>query len=75
MILKEIEKINKEIKNLDNSKQEKERKKEIIENGKKVYEILLNDKISIKEKNDVVHHLINKIEFDKNNNLLELYYN
>ena len=51
------------------------KKKEIIENGKKVYEILTDDKISLKEKNEVAHILINKVEYDPNSNTLELYYN
>lgn len=51
------------------------RKKEIIENGKHYYEILTNNKISMKEKNEVAHKLINKIEFDYENDTLELYYN
>lgn len=54
---------------------EDKRKKEIIENGKKVYEILNDEKISEKEKNDIAHILINKLEYDDNSNTLELYYN
>lgn len=50
-------------------------KKEIIENGKKIYKILLNEKISIKEKNDILHQLINKIEFDENTYELTIFYN
>ena len=47
----------------------------IIENGKKVYEILSNDKITIKEKNDIINTLIDRIEFDDKTNTLELYFN
>ena len=50
-------------------------KKEIIENGKKVYEILLNENISTKEKNDILHQLINKIEFNENTYELTIFYN
>ncbi|MCI8461164.1 MAG: hypothetical protein HFE81_07170, partial [Bacilli bacterium] len=51
------------------------KKKEIIENGKKVSEILKNNNISLKEKNEVANILINKVEYDYNSNTLELYYN
>ena len=53
----------------------KNHKKEIIENGKKVYEILSNSSISLKEKNEIAHILINKIEYDNTTNTLEVYYN
>ena len=43
--------------------------------GKKVYEILSNSSISLKEKNEIAHILINKIEFDNTTNTLEVYYN
>lgn len=51
------------------------RKKEIIENRKKVHEVLTNETISIKEKYEIAHHLINKVEYDASTNTLELYYN
>lgn len=50
-------------------------KKEIIENGKKIYEIIMDDKVSLKEKNDVINKLINKVEYDKDPNNLIIYYN
>ena len=51
------------------------KKKEIIENGKRIYEVLTDEKISLKEKNEVAHILINKVEYDPHSNTLELYYN
>lgn len=74
ILTKEKERLTKELNNTEKPKAET-RKKEIIENGKKVYEILNNENISIKEKNEIVHILINKIEFDSNTNTLEVYYN
>ena len=66
-LIQELNKIEKPVEN--NSK------KAILENGKKFYEILTNKDISIKEKNQVAHTFINKVEFDPNNKSLELYYN
>ena len=66
-LIQELNKIEKPVEN--NSK------KTILENGKKFYEILTNKDISIKEKNQVAHTFINKVEFDPNNKSLELYYN
>lgn len=74
IILREKNRLLKEINKVEKPKIEN-KKKEIIENGKKVYEILTNDKISLKEKNEVAHILINKVEYDPNSNTLELYYN
>lgn len=51
------------------------RKKEILENEKKVYEILLDDNIDEMEKYKVAHKLFYKIEFDKENEILEITYN
>lgn len=75
ILQREKERLTNELKNIDKPKEKSDRKKEIIENGKKVYEILSNDKISIKEKNDIINTLIDKIEFDNKNNTLELYFN
>ena len=74
IILREKNRLLKEINKVEKPKTEN-KKKEIIENGKKVYEILTDDKISLKEKNEVAHILINKVEYDPTSNTLELYYN
>lgn len=74
IILREKNRLLKEIDKAEKPKTEN-KKKEIIENGKKVYEILTDDKISLKEKNEVAHILINKVEYDPTSNTLELYYN
>lgn len=74
IILREKNRLLKEIDKVEKPKTNN-KKKEIIENGKKVYEILTDDKISLKEKNEVAHILINKVEYDPNSNTLELYYN
>lgn len=74
IILREKNKLTKELEKIEKPKYPK-RKKEIIENGKKIYEILINENISLKEKNEVAHILINKVEFEQTTNTLELYYN
>lgn len=53
---------------------EQKRKMEILENGKEVYEILINKNISTKEKNDILHHLIDRIEFDESLDKLTIFY-
>lgn len=74
IILREKNRLLKEINKVEKPKTEN-KKKEIIENGKKVYEILTDERISLKEKNEVAHILINKVEYDSDSNTLELYYN
>lgn len=53
----------------------KKHKQEIIENGKKVYEILTNEEVSVEEKYFIINRLINKVEFDSDNNSLIIFYN
>lgn len=53
----------------------KKHKQEIIENGKKVYEILTDEKVSLEEKYFIINKLINKVEFDSDNNSLVIFYN
>lgn len=74
IILREKNRLLKELETMEKPKIEN-KKKEIIENGKKISEILTDEKISLKEKNEVAHILINKVEYDPNANTLELYYN
>ena len=74
IILREKNRLLKELETVEKPKTEN-KKKEIVENGKKVYEILIDKNISLKEKNEVAHVLINKVEYDPSSNTLELYYN
>ena len=74
IILREKSRLLKELETVEKPKIEN-KKKEIKEKGKKIYEILIDKKISLKEKNEVAHILINKVEYDPNSNTLELYYN
>lgn len=74
MLLKEKERLTTKLSTLEKPSIENH-KKEIIENGKKVYEILTNDKISLEEKNDIVNKLINKVEYDEETNNLTIFYN
>lgn len=74
IILREKNRLLKELETVEKPKTEN-KTREIIENGKKVYEILTDENISLKEKNEVAHILINKVEYDQNSNTLELYYN
>lgn len=74
IILREKSRLLKELEIMEKPKIEN-KQKEIIENGKKIYEILTDKNISIKEKNEVAHILINKVEYNPNSNTLELYYN
>lgn len=74
MLNKEKDRLNKKLLTLEKPSIEKH-KKEIIENGKKVYEILMDDKISLEEKNDIVNKLINKVEYEKKTNNLVIFYN
>lgn len=50
-------------------------KNEIIENGKKIYQLLIDDKISESKKYIMAHQLFDRIEYDRNTNYLEIYYN
>lgn len=74
IILREKNRLLKELETAEKPKTEN-KKKEIKENGKRIYEILTDENISLKEKNEVAHILINKVEYDPNSNTLELYYN
>ncbi len=74
IILREKNRLLKELETVKKTKTEN-KKKEIIENGKRIYEILTDKNISLNEKNEVAHILINKVEYDPNSNTLELYYN
>lgn len=74
IVLREKEKLLKELQKAEKPNVENKKQK-IIENGKKVYEILTDKNISIREKNEVAHILINKLEYDPESNVLEIYYN
>ena len=51
------------------------KKKEVTENGKKVYELLLDTNIDELKKYQITHKLFSKITFNQETNELELYYN
>ena len=74
MLIREKERLTNKLLNLEKPDNDNH-KKEIIENGKKIYEILINDNVSLEEKNDIVNKLINKVEFDEKNNNLVIFYN
>lgn len=74
MLIREKERLKNKLLNLEKPDNENH-KKEIIENGKKIYEILINDNVLLEEKNDIVNRLINKVEFDEKNNNLVIFYN
>lgn len=54
---------------------ENNKKQEIIENGKIVYDILINDDVEINKKYTIVHTLIDHVEYDKISNCIQIYYN
>ncbi len=75
---KMLAKEKKEIENKLHSINKPDNKKtitKVIENGKKIYELLISDKISEDKKNFYAHALFDKIEFNNKNDELELYYN
>ena len=74
ILAKEKERLTAKLSTLEKPNEE-EHKKEIIENGKKIYEILTNENIPLKEKNDIVNKLINKAEYDGKSNNLTIFYN
>lgn len=74
MLAKEKNKLTNKLLNLEKPSDETH-KKEIIENGKKLYEILIEKNISLEEKNDIVNKVINKVEYDGNDNNLVIFYN
>lgn len=71
---KEKKELEEKISNIEQQKN-KTKEKATIENKKRIYEILLDPNIEELEKYQIAHKLFNKIEFNKNNNELELYYN
>lgn len=74
MLTREKERLTKKLALIEKPNLEKH-KKEIIENGKNVYEILTNENVSLEEKNDIVNKLINKVEYDQNTCNLGIFYN
>ena len=67
--------LNIKLSSLSKPKSEQAAKKEIIENGKNLYEILTDDHIEITKKYSAINVIINHIEYDKATNQLEIYYN
>ncbi len=74
MLIREKERLTNKLSKLEKPNSENH-KKEIIENGKKIYEILTDKNISLEEKNDIVNKLINKVEYDGEINNLVIFYN
>ena len=73
MLQKEKENLETELKQIKTY--QPNRKKEILENGKNVYSILMDEKISEKEKNDIIRFILYKVEYDNETNSLSLFYN
>ena len=73
-----LEKEKQEIKKKLHSTNKPDNKKtitKVIENGKKIYELLIDENISEDKKNFYAHMLFDKIEFNDKTEELELYYN
>ena len=75
LLIKEKKRLEEQFNLIENPKNNNSRKKEIIENGKKVYEILEDKNIEIHKKYAAINKLINHIEYDKISDCLEIYYN
>lgn len=75
LLKEEKNNLEKSLKSVNKEQVNENRKREIIENGKKVYEILNDENIEIEKKHAIVHNLINFIKYDKTNDSLEIYYN
>ena len=73
MLQKEKENLETELKQIKTY--QPNRKKEILENGKNVYSVLMDEKISEKEKNDIIRFILYKVEYDDETNSLSLFYN
>lgn len=74
---KMLEKEKKEIENKLHSTNKPDNKKtitKVIENGKKLYDLLTDDSIPEEKKNFYAKRLFDKIVYDKNTDNLELYY-
>ena len=67
-------KLKKQLASLKQPSSNQEKKKEIIENSKKIYEILIDDNVSIDKKYNAINTLINHIKYDKVKEELEIYY-
>lgn len=75
LLNKELSSLQDKLKKVEKPQTSQIRKKEIIENGKYVYDILIDDNIEITKKHAIIHSLINRVEYDKISNCLEIYYN
>lgn len=75
LLINEKSKLEHQLKNLEQPNNSQFEKKEIIENGKKIYEILVDDNVSIDKKYEAINLLINHIKYDKTREELEIYYN
>ena len=75
LLVNEKNKLQKQLKNLKTPKTMEQRKKHIIENGKMIYEMILDENIEIQKKYEAINTLINHIEYNGESALLEIYYN
>ena len=75
LLNKELSLLQDKLKSVEKPKNEEKRKKEIIENGKYVYEALTDENVEIAKKHTIIHTLINRIEYDKISDCIEIYYN
>ncbi len=75
LLINEKEKLKEQLNKLNKPKTETQKKKIIIENGKKIYEILLDEKIENTKKYEAINTLINHIEYDGESGFLKIYYN
>ena len=73
MIEQEKKEIDLKLKSIDKPNNKKEINK-IIENGKKIYKLLIDEKISEEKKNFYASRLFDKIVYDEETDELELYY-
>ena len=75
LITNERKVLEERLKTLTKPQTNENRKKEIIENGKIVYDILTDNSVEIDKKHSIIHSLINRVEYDKISNCIEIYYN
>ena len=75
LLINEKSKLKQQLVSLKQPSSNQEKKKEIIENSKKIYEILIDNNVSIDKKYNAINTLINHIKYDKVKEELEIYYN
>ena len=69
-------KIIESLKNISNENNEEPiRINKALENGKYLYEVLIDDSVSVEKKWEIAHFVIEKVVFDDDTNSLTLFYN